>query len=245
MSITLSAAHSHSVPCYVPPIGSKWVAEATQDTFGQDLRAMHPFGVRMRFARNETITSESAGVPLVYKVISGMVRLCKRAPDGRRQIADFMLPGGLFGFMAGVKYGFAAQAVTDVILFAYPQHQIDHLAAAMPSLYNRVNALLAENSLIMRRHLEGLRSRTPNQRVAAFLLRLSERNGSILGDRLDISMGRQDIADHLGLTTETVCRAITELKRIRIVTAPNTNELIINDLNALEAVAGGEASGAA
>jgi CRP-like cAMP-binding protein len=77
------------------------------------------------------------------------------------------------------------------------------------------------------------------ERVASFLVLLADRSRAEPGDRLDLPMGRQDIASHLGLTIETVCRAITELKREGAVIVPSLNQIILKDLQGLRTLAEG------
>lgn len=211
-----------------------------QIALSEDLRTLDPFSTRVRFARNETIFCEGDSSDYAFKIISGTVRLCAHTPDGRRQISDFMLPGDVFGLMERNEYGFSAEAVTDVMLVSYPRNKIDELWAKKPQVVNRVLAALVEHFLTMQRHLVVLGCQNAKERVASFLLRLSERTQSGAGERIDLSMGRQDIASHLGLTIETVCRAISELKREGAITTPNLHELILNNLGALRALAEGE-----
>src|SRR5258706_12978075 len=80
----------------VPGTGSNPAKAAAAD---EDLRALQQVGMKVRFARNETIFNDGDDAAYCYKVISGAVRLCKHMVDGRRQIADFLLAGEVFGFL--------------------------------------------------------------------------------------------------------------------------------------------------
>jgi CRP/FNR family nitrogen fixation transcriptional regulator len=215
-------------------------AQPHQLALSEDLRILDPFSTRVRFARNETIFCEGDSSDYAFKIISGTVRLCAHTPDGRRQISDFMLPGDVFGLMERSEYGFSAEAVTDVLLVSYPRNKIDQLWATKPQVVIRVLAALAKHFSTMQRHLVVLGCQSAKERVASFFLRLSERTQSEEGELIDLSMGRQDIASHLGLTIETVCRAIGELKREGAITTPNLHEFILNDLGALRTLTGDE-----
>jgi len=210
-----------------------------QTALHNDFQALDQFSVRIRFKRNETIFNEGDYAGHAYKVVSGMVRLCKHTQDGRRQIADFLLPGNFFGIMDRYEYGFSAEAVTDVVLIAYPRNQIDHLSATKPGVVSRIFAVLTDQFLSMQRHLVVLGCQNAKERVASFLLLLADRSCAVPGERLDLPMGRQDIASHLGLTIETVCRALRELKREKAVIIPNLNQIILKDIDALRALAEG------
>ena len=204
-----------------------------------DLRGIEQFSARVRFAKNETIFNEGDDVGHAYKIVSGMVRLCKHTQDGRRQIADFLLPETLFGIIDRGEYGFSAEAVTDVVLVAYPRAQIDRMAATTTGVADRILAVLTEQFMAMQRHLVVLGCQSAKERVASFLLLLTDRSGTEPGDCLDLSMGRQDIASHLGLTIETVCRAITELKREGLIAVPSLNQIVINNSHGLRELAEG------
>lgn len=204
-----------------------------------DLRSIEQFSARVRFAKNETIFNEGDDVGHAYKIISGMVRLCKHTQDGRRQIADFLLPETIFGIIDRGEYGFSAEAVTDVVLVAYPRVQIDRLTATNAGVADRLFAVLTEQFMGMQRHLVVLGCQSAKERVASFLLLLTDRSGTQPGDRLELPMGRQDIASHLGLTIETVCRAITELKREGLIAVPSLNQIVINNSHGLRALAEG------
>ena len=204
-----------------------------------DLRAIEQFSARARFAKNETIFNEGDEVAHAYKIVSGVVRLCKHTQDGRRQIADFLLPETIFGIIDRGEYGFSAEAVTDVVLIAYPRAQIDRLSATTAGVADRIFAVLTEQYMTMQRHLVVLGCHSAKERVASFLLLLTDRSGTEAGERLDLPMARQDIASHLGLTIETVCRAISELKRAGLITVPSLNQIAITDVRALRTLAEG------
>ena len=90
-------------------------------------------------------------------------------------------------------------------------------------------------------HLVMLGRQTAKERVASFLLLIANRRDAGDGDPLLLPMGRQDIADYLGLTIETVCRALTDLKRERLIEIPDRHHVELRNLAALEDVAeGGE-----
>jgi CRP/FNR family nitrogen fixation transcriptional regulator len=205
-----------------------------------DLRALQQVGVKVRFSRNQTIFNDGDEAANCYKVISGAVRLCKHMADGRRQIADFLLAGDLFGFMQFGQYKFTAEAVGDVVLMCYPQRQVARLSNLMPNLRGRLLVLLSQRLLGMQDHLVMLGRQTAKERIASFVLHLAERSDAEEGLAFDLPMSRQDIADYLGLTIETVCRMLSELKREKIIAIP-TGQIVINDIEALQALTeGGE-----
>ena len=205
----------------------------------EDLRALQQVGAKVRYGRNETIFNDGDEAANCYKVISGAVRLCKHMTDGRRQIADFLLAGDFFGFTQFGTYKFTAEAVGDVVLMCYPQRQVARLSSSMPNLRGRLLVLLSQRLIGMQDHLVMLGRQSAKERVASFLLHIAERSDAEDREAFDLPMSRQDIADYLGLTIETVCRMLSELKRERIIAIPSLGQVVLNDKGALESLTDG------
>lgn len=206
----------------------------------EDLRQLQRLGAKVRFARNETIFNEGDEANYAYKVVSGAVRLCKHMVNGRRQIADFLLPGEFFGFLQFGSYTFTAEAVGEVVLMAYPNRQVENLSNTMPAMRDRIMMVLSQRLLGMQDHLVMLGRQSARERVAAFLLMLAERAGAEDDALIEMPMSRQDIADYLGLTIETVCRVLSDMKRTKVIDTPNLHQVGIRSLDALETLAEGE-----
>src|SRR4030095_10383701 len=109
----------------------------------------------------------------------------------------------------------------------------------MPNLRGRLLVLLSQRLLGMQDHLVMLGRQTAQERVASFLLHIADRAADEEGVAFDLPMSRQDIADYLGLTIETVCRMLSELKRERIIAIPSLSQVVLNDLDALQAMTEG------
>jgi CRP-like cAMP-binding protein len=201
------------------------------------LSALHNAGVVSRFGRNQTIFNEGDDARYSYRVIEGGVRLCKLMPDGRRQIADFMLAGDLFGFELGEEHSLTAEALGDVVVMRCARSQMERLSDEQPQIRKQLLNHVRRELSSAQSHLVMLGRQTAKERIASFLLLLSERADAENGDLMDLPMSRQDIADYLGLTIETVCRALSDLKRDRIIGIPNRHQIEIMNLAALENIA--------
>jgi CRP/FNR family transcriptional regulator, anaerobic regulatory protein len=158
-------------------------------------------------------------------------------PDGRRCIIDFLLPGDLMGFIESADRPVSAEAVTEVTLVCYSRASCDRLAEASAAMRADLLGHISDNLLVAHQHLFVLGCQKAKERVASFLLRLVDRQGLGRGDLLDLAMGRQDIADHIGLTIETVSRMIAALKGEKIILVPNSHQLILCNIDMLRALA--------
>jgi CRP-like cAMP-binding protein len=238
MSIALDVLRQF--PRSAPP--SRKAAELTMvggKDAADDAQALQRIGIRLRFARGETIFSEGDEAKYSYKVVSGAIRLCKHLADGRRQIAGFVLPGEYCGFMHLDEHRFTAESTGDTVLIAYPQRQIEVLAQEMPSVQKRLTGFLANRLKSMQDHVVLLGRLTARERVASLLLLLAKRAGHEPHAPVALPMSRQDMADYLGLTIETVCRVLSDLKRLHVIELPDLHVLRIRDLDGLSAVAEG------
>jgi CRP-like cAMP-binding protein len=202
-----------------------------------DAAALQRVAVKVRFRRNETVFSDGDPAHHAYKMISGVVRLCKHMPDGRRQIAGFRLPGEFFGLMESGEYRYTAEAVSDIVLSSYPQHQLATLADERPALRRQFVGAVVRHIEEMEEQIVLLGRQTAKERVAAFLVALSKRTGSEDDDIIDVPMSRHDMADFLGLTIETVCRALSDLKRSGDIEAITLHQFRLRGLIALRELA--------
>lgn len=201
--------------------------------------ALNGIGTVARFARNATIFSESDQACFSYKLVKGAVRLSKVMLDGRRQIAQFLLSGDLFALDCGEEYSLTAEALTDVTLICYPRAHIERLSEDVPEVRRAVMSSLRRELSAAQHHLMMLGRQTAKERVASFLLLLAKRPGVEDRSRVEFPMSRQDIADYLGLTIETVCRALTELKKLGVVALPDRHHALIRRFETLESIAAG------
>jgi len=169
-------------------------------------------GATMGFAGNSEIYGEDEPAEYLYKVVSGAVRTVKLLADGRRQIGAFYLPGDIFGMEMGEAgtHGFSAEAVVDCRVIVLKRGAATSLAerngALATALWNHAARDLARAA--GRMILLGRKS--AEERVVAFLHEMSARQAG--AHLVELPMSRQDIADYLGLTVETVSRTLTLLE---------------------------------
>jgi CRP-like cAMP-binding protein len=201
------------------------------------LHVLRDYGVRVCFARDDTIFSEGNPAAHVHRVVAGCIRLYRRAPDGRRHIADFVVPGDVVGIIGQATYPYTAEAVTAVTLVAYPRSLFNRLSEADARLRADLLQHLSTSLRQARRQQFVAARQDAKGRLASFILTMVHRVHDQPTDRIEFTVGRQDIADHLGLTFEAVCRAIAALKSEGFVAVADPHRLVLRDLTALCALA--------
>jgi CRP/FNR family nitrogen fixation transcriptional regulator len=200
--------------------------------------ALEHLGSTLKVKRNTVVFSEGDPARQVYKVISGAIRTCRVLMDGRRQIADFYLPGDFFGLDWQSEHGFTAEAVADAVVISYPRAQLEQIADNQPAVQKLLMSMLCKSLRVTQNHIVMLGRQTAQERLAWFLLSVMERTDD--NPNLDLPMSRLDIADYLGLTIETVSRGISQFKRKHFIAVSGTHQVTLKNLDALEALASGE-----
>jgi CRP/FNR family nitrogen fixation transcriptional regulator len=172
---------------------------------------LEQFGTTIAVGRDLQIYSQGEEASSCYKILSGCVRIVHFKEDGRRQIDQFLMAGDLLGFDALGTHDFGAEAVTDVVLRRFLRRTVDKLAESNIALTRRLRDVTASSLHMAHARLLQLDRTSASERVARFLLDMAERLRSSCHIVLDLPMARSDIADHLGLTIETVSRVLAHL----------------------------------
>lgn len=182
------------------------------------LRAFKESGPTIHYAAGDTVVFEADEAANVYSLTSGLLRLSKLLPDGRRQIAGFLFPGDFLGITMEEEHAFTAEAVAPSTLCRFPRRQFDNFVASNPALERRLYAQAAHELAAARQQVVLLGRKTATERIASFLLMLTARcPASASSDEIPFPMARADIADYLGLRIETVSREISALKAARVI----------------------------
>jgi CRP/FNR family nitrogen fixation transcriptional regulator len=189
----------------------------------------------MRFARNAEVYGEGEPAEYLYQVVSGAVRTYRMLDDGRRQVIAFYLPGDMFGVEGGEVHLASAEAIGEAqvlvvrrsSVFARAEREKD-FARQLWTLMTRELERVQQHSLVLIKNAE--------ERVAGFLLEMAGRHTDTMA--IELPMSRQDIADYLGLTIETVSRTFTQFVQSGIIALETSRRIqfrdraVLNRLNA-------------
>jgi CRP/FNR family transcriptional regulator, nitrogen fixation regulation protein len=166
-------------------------------------------GVVVSFSRSEEIFGDDEPADHVYKVLTGTVCTYKILSDGRRQIGEFYLQNEWFGLEHVSRHSQSAAAITDGKILVIKRTALMALAGRDPAVSQQLLVLMA-SELARAEDRVLLLAKTAEERVAGFLLEMAKRSRA--GNLIELPMLRQDIADYLGLTIETVSRTLRSLK---------------------------------
>ena len=199
--------------------------------------ALAALGTISHFERNNTIFSEGDEADYTYRIVSGAVRLSKMMSDGRRQIAEFALPGDFIGLDWLDEHAMTAEALTDVTLIGYTRGRLERLGNESQEMRAELFSTLRHDLWAAQNHLVLLGRQSALERVACFLINMIERGRNADKAVIEIPMTRRDIADYLGLTIETVCRMLTRLRQSGIIEIPNRHTITVRDRGRLRCAA--------
>jgi CRP/FNR family nitrogen fixation transcriptional regulator len=219
------------------PQASKFQATAFAVRSGAATGRM-PAGVQMVLRKGEELFAEGEEAEFFYQVQTGAIRSYKLLSDGRRQIDAFHLNGDIFGLEAGSEHRFSAEAVGNVTVIAYRRSRLGALIQDDPAFRDKIMTATLRSLERAQEHMLLLGRKTAQEKIATFLLDMAQRV-SRDDEHFELPMQRSDIADHLGLTIETVSRTLTQFARsglIRLLPAGRSiglcNKMALRSLNA-------------
>src|SRR5579863_2486399 len=233
----LTHTADRSRPARHPLLPAHTIPAAPSTATGTDPLAhqIQLMGAAMSYPRNSEIFGENEPADYLYKVISGAVRIYKILSDGRRQIGAFYLPGDVFGLEFADEHSLAAEAITDAKVLVIKRSAVAALADRDAGAARELYALTArELRRVQARIL--LLVKSAQERVASFLLEMAERAAA--DNAIDLPMSRQDIADYLGLTIETVSRTLTALETAAAIDVPTSRRIVLRNRGALSRLNG-------
>ncbi len=192
------------------------------------------------YAQRQQLFAQDEDAQSVFNITSGSVRLYRLLPDGRRQVVGFAIPGDFLGLSLAARTVYGAEALTSVTVCRFDRQAFSAFVDEHPHLLRRLYDLANHELSLAQEQMVLIGRRTAEERVICFLVGLRKRWSHINNNSVTVPlpMTRQDIADFLGLTIETVSRAISKLAREKaLLVVPDGVRLL--DIPRLEAIAAG------
>lgn len=222
MSAELAVQPISSNPA--PAVPASWIPQEDDEAAG-----LQPAGSQIYFTQGRAIYFEGDKARFFFKVVSGVVRTCKLLTDGRRQIDAFYVSGEIFGFELSEEHAFSAEAVCDCVVVPYRRYDIASPKAQIipPQLFSHAMRSVAQ----AREHSLLLGRKNAVEKVAAFLLDWMD---DLATDHVvNLAMTRQDMADYLGLTLETVSRTLAQLERDKLIEIQTARQIRLKNMTRL------------
>lgn len=190
------------------------------------------FGTVLTMDRGVEVFAEGEPAEHYFQVVDGAVSTYTILQDGRRQIGAFHLPRAVFGLEAEGTHAFSAEAIARSRIRTVKRAAVLAMAARDSDLANDLFCRAASSLRQAHRHLLLLGRKNAEERVASFLLDLADRR-SVAGV-IELPMSRQEIADYLGLTIETVSRTLTALENKAVIELPSSRRVHVRSRGTLQ-----------
>jgi CRP/FNR family transcriptional regulator len=215
MALSQSALRAPSIPLDV-------AQRATPEIEG-----LVGIGITTQATPGQTIVLEGDPCSHCFRVLTGAVRLYKGTADGRRQLIDFLVAGDCFGLL-GAHYTYSVEAITHTTLSKTPRASLAAAVRAQPALADRLIELAAAELARAHEHMLLLGRKNAQEKVASLLLELARRVGmDEAKPSFRLPLSRQEMADHLGLTIETVSRTMTRLREEGLIALPTPHDIVL------------------
>ena len=167
----------------------------------------------------------------LFNITEGNVKIYQLLSDGRIQIIGFLYPGDFFGSYSKGKYNYSAEAIGDVKVCVFKQDTLNAYLEQNVTLAKELLHLTSHELTLAQDRIRVLGKFTATERMANFILNISNQRARIgwQNNPVSLPMSRQDIADYLGLTLETISREISKLKITNLIKVLSAKQIYIND----------------
>jgi CRP/FNR family transcriptional regulator, nitrogen fixation regulation protein len=182
------------------------------------------------YPQDTEVYGENEQADYLYKVVSGSVRAYKALENGRRQIATFYVPGDVFGFETRDCHTLSAETTVQSKLLLINRSKLIALAARDNDIASQLWTLTSLELRKVQDHVLSF-AKPARERVAGFLVEMAQRLST--NEEVELPMKRQDIADYLGLTIETVSRSLTLLENMAAVKVRTRRRIVLRNYSAL------------
>lgn len=212
-------AASHDFPCQTCAVRDQAICAVLSD---EELREVSRITTAVDVAKGGTVFFEGDENTYLFNVVSGAVRLSKLLSDGRRQVTGFLFPGDFLGLAVADAYAYTAEAMSDSSLCRFNRQSLIKLLDRFPKLEHRLLEVASNELVEAQAHMLMLGQKNVMEKVSATLMNLMKRVGQRSDDAIfiELPMTRMDLAEYIGVSTESVSRTFTRLRQIGVISLP-------------------------
>jgi|TARA_B100000929_G_C15489093_1_gene413786 CRP/FNR family transcriptional regulator len=201
----------------------------------KDLQIFHDISTEKKYRNNQNIFLQQDKSSNLYNITEGNVKIYQLLNDGRIQIIGFLYPGDFFGSYKNGKYNYSADAIGEVRACVFAQEKLDKYIEKNIPLAKELLHLTSHELTLAQDRMSVLGKFGATERLGKFIFNVSEQRKRIgwKNNPISLPMTRQDIADYLGLTIETVSREFSKLKTSNIIKILSAKQIFISDFEKL------------
>ncbi len=222
-------------PCRVRPLA---ICSALT---GEEIQHLAAAVKSTHLVAGQSLFNEGDPATRVFVVTAGTLRLCKLLADGRRQVTGFLTVSDFLGLANGETYAYSAEAVSNASLCQFYKNELRALLDRFPQMERELFSEANNELAVAQEQMLVLGCKFAIERLSSFLLMLWEKaiRQGLPTDPLVLAMGRPDIGDYLGLSTETVSRTFSELRQEGVISLDSPARVRMLDIDRLRDIAAG------
>jgi CRP/FNR family transcriptional regulator, anaerobic regulatory protein len=232
---------SQSQRCTDCPIRHRAVCAQCETDELAELEAMKYY---RSFQAGQPVIWSGDAMDFVASVVTGIATLTQTMEDGRRQMVGLLLPSDFVGRPGRPQAAYDVTAATDMVMCCFRKKPFEAMMAKTPHVARRLLDMTLDELDAAREWMLILGRKTARERIASFFVILARREAALQVRQprgevvIDLPLTREDMADYLGLTLETVSRQVSALKRDGLIELVGKRGVTIRDLQALQKAAG-------
>ena len=238
--------HSVHVQCQECPIRHRAVCARCET---DELTRLEQIKYYRSFQAGQTIIWSGDRMEFVGSIVTGIATLTQTMEDGRRQMVGLLLPSDFVGRPGRTNAAFDVTATTDVVMCCFRKKPFEDLMVDTPHIAQRLLEMTLDELDAAREWMLLLGRKTAREKIASLISIIARREASLHLRRaggplsVDLPLTREEMADYLGLTLETVSRQISALKKDGVITLEGNRHVSIPDIDRLLEEAGDDSDG--
>lgn len=231
---------SFSNDCVDCPIRHRAVCSRCE---GDELDRLEQIKYYRSFQAGQTVICSGDRMNFIASVVTGVATLSQRMEDGRRQLVGLLLPSDFVGRPGRDTVAFDVTAATDLVMCCFHKKPFEEIVLSTPHVGQRLLEMTLDELDSAREWMLLLGRKTAREKIASLLSIIARRDASLSvkqpSKRLDfdLPLSRQEMADYLGLTLETVSRQMTALRKDKVISLDGKRHVTIEDFKALQELA--------
>lgn len=200
----------------------------------EDLQKIADISIERNYKKNMIIFMEGEPGDAFYYIKSGKVKVYRTYEDGKEHIIHIFGEGDVFGeatLFSSIPYPASASVYEDSIIGFIKNSDLERLIAETPELSMKLIKILVKKLVFAQAKIRDLAFNDVFARTAAQILKLTDDYGKKTekGVSIDIQLSRQELAEMIGTTRETVSRVISRFKKEKSITEDKDKIVVVNE----------------
>jgi len=208
-----------------------------------EITALGQLGRKLKVTPGQSLIWEGEESLVVANVIDGVFKLSVNGADGKEQIVGVAFPSDFIGRPFGKESPYGVTTMTEGEVCMFTRSAFDNFAHEHPELEHKLLHRTLDELDNARKWMQLLGRKNAEEKIATFLLFISDKlagqgcSPEDMTEGFTLPFGRQQVADILGLTIETVSRQFTRMRSAGLIDLPTRRDIVIQDRAALEDIA--------